>query len=391
MNALWQARLQHALQQQQTQLRWRTRTALEQHGARQLQCEQRTYLNFSSNDYLDLSRYYQHALSRATQRWPSSGVSSPLITGHSRIHETLEAQLAQHTGYPRALLFSSGYSANLALLSTLATRQDTIFHDQNNHASLLDGGVLSRARHRRYRHLDIAHLHERLTQRTSEHALVVSDSLFSMDGDIAPITDLAGVCEQQQALLIIDDAHGFGVLGERGQGIRSYSQCQPEHLPVYMGTLSKALGGMGAFVAGSDDVIDYLIQFARPYMYSTSLPSAWVDATEQTLQRLQQGDLQKRLNANITYFTAQLQGTGLPMMTSQTAIQPLLVGSNQCALDMSQWLRKQGIWLTAIRPPTVAEHHARLRITLNAAHQPEDIDHLINALQQAWSLYGQPT
>lgn len=389
MNTLWQARLNHALQQQKQHLRWRSRIPFEQQGSRYLQYEQQTYLNFSSNDYLGLSSYYHTALDKTRQRGYGNGVSSPLITGHSRAHEALEQQLAQHTGYPRALLFSSGYCANLALLGTLATRHDTIIHDDNNHASLLDGGILSRARHIRYRHRDMGHLQERLTDRSTEHALVVSDSLFSMDGDLAPMTELVNLCEQQQALLIIDDAHGFGVLGERGQGIRAHCQLKAEHIPVYMGTLSKAVGGVGAFVAGSDTLIDYLIQFARPYIYSTSLPTVWVEATVQALHRLQQGDLQQRLQANISYFITQLHNTGLPMIASQTAIQPVLVGTNQCALDMSLWLRNHGIWLTAIRPPTVAEHQARLRITLNAAHQQEDIDTLINALQQAWSLYGQ--
>lgn len=388
MNARWHTRLTHALQQQHEQRRWRTRTAFEYQRGTHIQYQQRHYLNFSSNDYLGLAASYAQHLAPSRQIRPSSGLSSPLICGHSQAHQRLEEQLAQHTGYPRALLFSSGYSANLAILGTLAQRHDRILHDQLNHASLLDGSVLSRAQTRRYRHLDLNHLTERLATPHAGHTLVVSDSLFSMDGDLAPVSAMATLCDQHNALLIIDDAHGFGVLGERGEGVRAQAHLSAHQLPVYMGTLSKALGGMGAFVAGSDELIEYLIQFARPYGYSTSLPSAWVYATQCVLQRVAQGDLQRHLQANIRYFSKQIQNTNLPVIGSDSAIQPLLVGSNQCAMAMSVWLRKHGIWLTAIRPPTVAEGQARLRITLTAAHQHDDIDALINALQQAWSVCG---
>ena len=388
----WNQRIQQSLHERQQQQLWRQRALLgdvqQTHTLRNGQ----PVLNFCANDYLGLAACGADDLAHAAQRWAMGSGASHLVCGHSSAHHELEQALAAHCGYERALLFSTGFMANLGTIAALVGRSDGVLQDKLNHASLLDGALLSRARLSRYRHADYHHLQQLLDVPANGERLIVSDSIFSMDGDLADIRRLSELSSEHNALLMIDDAHGFGVLGNTistpniepaaGQGVRAYFGLSPQQLPLYVGTLGKALGGFGAFVAGSADLIDYLIQFARPYIYTTALPPALAEAMLANLKRLQQGDRQKQLQANIRYFRRQAASLGLSLMPSESAIQPLLIGDSGSALRLSVQLLQRGLWVSAIRPPTVPAGSARLRITLSAAHRQSDIDLLLNALAE---------
>ncbi|ASP37232.1 8-amino-7-oxononanoate synthase [Bacterioplanes sanyensis] len=382
---IWQRRIQQALEQRKAQHLWRQPHCLQGPQGVIVTRGERRLLNFCSNDYLGLAALGGDALQQAAQQWQFGSGASHLVCGHSQAHEELQRALAAHAGYPRAVLFSTGYMANLGVISALTQRGDTVWQDKLNHASLLDGAQLSRAQLKRYRHNDSDHLQQLLATTDGSGAhLIVSDSIFSMDGNCAELTQLANIAEQHQALLLIDDAHGFGVLGEHGEGARHAFSLSAQQLPLYMGTLGKALGGFGAFVACDHDMADYLTQFARSHIYTTAMPPALAAAMCVQLQRLQQGDLQKQLRTNIAYWRQLADQAGLPLMPSESAIQPLLVGSSERALQLSAALSEQGFWVTAIRPPTVPQHSARLRITLSAAHSHEQIAELVSCLQPLW-------
>lgn len=396
----WTNRIQHALQQRQQQHLLRQRQTLNSAQGAVVELNGQTLINFCSNDYLGLAAEGGQALANAAGRWQLGSGASHLVCGHSGAHQALEQALAQHTGYPRALLFSSGFMANVGTIAALAQRGDYILQDKLNHASLLDGAQLSRARLQRYRHLDYPHLQQLLSDhRTSERAadgkttgsetLIVSDSIFSMDGDLADVARLSSLAQQHQALLMVDDAHGFGILEASdqtsGSGVRAHFGLTAEQLPVYVGTLGKALGGYGAFVAGSDELIDYLIQFARPYIYTTALPAALAEAMLANLELLQQPARRQQLTQHIDYFRQRAGEFALPLMPSQSAIQPLLIGDAERALHISEQLKQRGLWVSAIRPPTVPDGSARLRITLTASHSRGHIDQLLLALHQVMS------
>ncbi len=273
--------------------------------------------------------------------------------------------------------------ANLAVLQTLLSRQDQLYQDKLNHASLIDGGLISNCKMRRYRHNDVAHLKHFFEQEKSSPnlALVATDAVFSMDGDHANLTDLAQVCQQNDALLMVDDAHGFAVLGnDKHTGSIANQGLSSDQVPIYMGTLGKGLGGYGAFVAGSEELIEYLIQFARPYIYTTALPAALASAMQDNLAIVVSGERQTILANNIAYFRQQAENLALDFMPSSTAIQPLLIGDDAKAVAISRQLKQQNILVTAIRPPTVAKGSARLRITLTASHTEQDIDQLLTVL-----------
>lgn len=377
----WEQRLHTALQQRRDQDLWRQRTQLSSVQGTEVTCNGEHRLNFCSNDYLGLAAQGGDDLAAAAERWQLGSGSSHLVCGHSNAHHALEDALAKLTGYPRAILFSTGYMANLGAISALARRGDLVLQDKLNHASLLDGAVLSRAQLKRYRHADNAHLESLLKGSTNAgETLVVTDTIFSMDGDLADIPAMATLCEQHGALLMADDAHGFGVLGTKGAGVRAHFNLTPEQLPVYVGTLGKALGGYGAFVAGSEEMIDYMVQFARSYIYTTALPPALAEGMLGNLERLQNNQLRETLQQRIQQFRTKALALGLPLMDSNSPIQPLMIGSAAKAMAMSAALHKQGIWVSAIRPPTVPQNEARLRITLSAAHSEEQIDRLIHAL-----------
>lgn len=384
----WNQRIQHALQQRDEQHLRRRRVSLDSPQQAMVEINGQQLINFCSNDYLGLACEGGEALAKAAHKWNLGSGASHLVCGHSQAHHELEQALADYTGYPRALLFSSGFMANVGTIAALAQRGDLIFQDKLNHASLLDGAQLSRAKLLRYRHCDYAQLNDMLSNAddSSGEKLIVSDSIFSMDGDLADVRQLSDMAANHNALLMIDDAHGLGILGAKeknqGNGVRDHFALTPEQLPVYVGTLGKALGGYGAFVAGSEELIDYLIQFARPYIYTTALPPALAEAMLFNLELMKQPQRREQLTQHIRYFRQRANDIDLPLMPSESAIQPLLIGDADKALALSEALKQRGLWVSAIRPPTVPAGSARLRITLTANHTREQIDALLTALEQ---------
>lgn len=376
--------LQQALQQIRQEGLYRSRRLLESPQGPEIVLDGQKLLNFCSNDYLGLAAHpqVQQALIDGARRWGCGSGAAHLVNGHSLAHHALEEELAAFTGYPRALLFSTGYMANLAVAQALCGRGDGVFEDRLNHASLLDAGLLSGARLQRYRHADVDDLQQRLAARDKGEKLVMSDAVFSMDGDLAPATELAWTCQQHDAWLMLDDAHGLGVLGERGAGCVEHFGLSNEQVPILMGTLGKALGCAGAFVAGSEDMVEYLIQKARSYIYTTASPPALAEATRVSLQLVQQeGWRRDKLRQLIDQFRQGAEQLGLQLMPSSTPIQPILVGAADAAVALSQRLLQQGILITPIRPPTVPKDTARLRLTLSAAHTPAHIERLLAAFE----------
>ncbi len=360
----------------------RQRVSLQSGQANKVTIEGREFLNFSSNDYLGLANN-PDTIFAVKKQLDDSGFgsgASHLVTGHHQIHEKLEVAVAEFLQRDAAMTFSTGYMANLSILQSLAKKGDLIIADKLNHASLIDGVKLSEARSTRYPHCDLSILEARL-KKTASNKWVVTDSVFSMDGDIAPLDKIAGLCKKYQANLIVDDAHGFGVLGEEGRGcIEHFSLCQSE-LPVLMGTFGKALGGFGAFVSGSNPLISYLIQFARPYIYTTALPAAVAAANYFNLDLISNNpQLRKTLVKNIEYFKRKCANNKIRLLPSQTAIQPLLVGDSKKLMALDQKLKQKGILVGAIRPPTVPVNGDRLRITLSASHSFEQIELLVEQL-----------
>ncbi|MAC14838.1 MAG: 8-amino-7-oxononanoate synthase [Alcanivorax sp.] len=342
----------------------------------------RQYLNFCSNDYLGLANdpAVITAFQEAAVGWGVGSGASHLVCGHQRPHQQLEEALADHVGRERALLFSNGYMANLGVMTALLGKGDAVFHDRLNHASLLDGGLLSGARFRRFSHNDSSALRGQLQRSGARRKLVVTDGVFSMDGDVAPLADYATACEDNDAWLMVDDAHGLGVLDAQGRG-SVFAQGVNKRVPVLMGTLGKGLGSAGAFVAGSHALIETLIQFARTYIYTTAMPAAVAAATLVSLSKAREEQWRReKLAALIQHFRLGAEQLGFSLMDSTTPIQPLLIGADQQALALSQQLREQGFLVTAIRPPTVPEGQARLRVTLSAAHEENDVDALLVAL-----------
>lgn len=342
------------------------------------------YLSFCSNDYLGLANHPQliAALQQGAQQWGVGAGAAHLVSGHFESHHQLERQLAAFVGKPAALLFSTGYMANLGTVQALVGKGDTVFADKLNHASLNDAMLLSRAEVQRYCHGDMAQLGQLLAKTVKGRKLVITDAVFSMDGDIAPLPELLALCERHDAWLLIDDAHGFGVLGEQGRGSPSHFGIGSPRI-IYMGTMGKAAGVSGAFVAAEQVVIDTLVNHARSYVYTTATPPALASAVLASLGLIGQGgELRAHLQGLIVQLRNGLQGVPWPLMPSKTAIQPLLVGDNQAAVDLSAALRERGIWVAAIRPPTVPQGTARLRITLSAAHSAADVTRLIEALHE---------
>lgn len=374
-----------ALAERQQQARYRQRRLLQSPQTPGVQLDGRDYLAFCSNDYLGLANHPQvvAAFRKAAEHYGVGSGASHLVNGHSAEHHALEEELAAFTGRDRALLFSTGYMANLGVISTLVGQGDGVFEDRLNHASLLDGGLLSGARFQRFLHNDLDNLRKRLQRTDVERKLVVVDGVFSMDGDMAPLPQLARLCAEENAWLMVDDAHGFGCFGETGGGSAQHFGLDQQQLPVLMGTLGKAFGTFGAFVAGSHTLVETLINFARPYIYTTALPPAVAAATRASLRLLQEESWRRQhlqeLISRLRNGAAQLD---LPLMDSLSPIQPLLLGDDARALAFSRKLEERGLLVTAIRPPTVPEGSTRLRITLSASHSLEDVDLLLDALGQ---------
>lgn len=343
-------------------------------------------ISFCSNDYLGLANHPRviAALKNGAERYGVGSGASHLVSGHCAAHEMLEEELAEFLGRDRALLFSTGYMANTGTISALAQAGSLVLQDELNHVSLLEGGWLSRAEATRFGHRNLGELRGLLDSATSDHALVVSDGVFSMDGDVAPVQDLVAMCRTSGAWLMIDDAHGLGCTGSTGLGtIESQGRfLAQEDVPVLVGTLGKAFGTAGAFVAGSETLIEYLQQFARSYVFTTAIPPAIAEASRESL-RLVQSETWRRekLNWLIERFRAETLQLGLPLLDSLTPIQALVTGDVQATLTASAILRQHGLHVSAIRPPTVPAGSARLRITLSAAHTEEDLDRLLHGLQ----------
>ncbi len=344
----------------------------------------KAFLSFCSNDYLGLANHPEivAAFKRGADDYGVGSGAAHLVNGHSRAHHMLEEELAEFTRRPRALLFSTGYMANLGAVAALVGAGDALFEDRLNHASLLDAGLLSRARLSRYEHANVASLKNKIGESKAKEKLIVTDGVFSMDGDIAPLPELAAAARQHEAMLMVDDAHAIGVLGSQGRGSCAHFGLGMDEVPVLMGTLGKGVGSFGAFVAGSEELIEWLIQAARPYIYTTATPPAVAEATRASLKLIQAEEWRReKLRSLIQRFRAGAQQLGLGLMASQTAIQPLLVGDAGRAVALSKALEAQGILISAIRPPTVPEGTARLRITFSAAHSEEQVDRLLAALE----------
>lgn len=348
----------------------------------------RELLAFCSNDYLGLANHPQviEAWRAGALRWGVGGGASHLVIGHSTPHHELEEALAEFTGRPRALLFSTGYMANLGAVTALLGQGDTVLEDRLNHASLLDAGLLSGARFSRYLHNDAASLSSRL-DKAGGNTLVVTDGVFSMDGDLADLPALCAAAKAKGAWVMVDDAHGFGPLGATGGGIVEHFGLGQDAVQVLVGTLGKAFGTAGAFVAGSEELIETLVQFARPYIYTTSQPPALACATLKSLELLRSENWRREhLNALIKRFREGASAIGLQLMDSATPIQPILIGDSARAMRLSQLLRERGLLVTAIRPPTVPAGSARLRVTLSAAHSSAQLELLLEALAECWTL-----
>lgn len=365
---------------------YRQRPLLESPQGPEVVVDGQRLLAFCSNDYLGLANHPEviAAWQAGAERWGVGGGASHLVVGHSTPHHQVEEALAELTGRPRALLFSTGYMANLGAITALVGQGDTVLQDRLNHASLLDGGLLSGARFNRYLHNDPASLASRLDKAVG-NTLVVTDGVFSMDGDLADLPALADVARARGAWLMVDDAHGLGTLGAQGGGIVEHFGLGVDDVPVLIGTLGKACGTAGAFVAGSEALIEALVQFARPYIYTTSQPPALACATLKSLELLRRETWRREhLAALIRQFREGAQQMGLQLMDSPTPIQPIVIGDSAQALRLSHLLRERGLLVTAIRPPTVPAGSARLRVTLSAAHSEAQVQLLLNALAECY-------
>lgn len=351
-------------------------------GPAELMVDGTRYLAFCSNDYLGLARdpRVARAMADAAIEWGAGSGAAHLVTGHSAEHHALEEELARFTGFPRTLLFSTGYMANLGLVCALAGRGDLIVEDRLNHASLIDASRLSGATVRRYAHADPAAAARRL-EAAAGRRLIVTDGVFSMDGDDAPLAELARIAALSGAELLLDDAHGLGVVGRDGRGSLARAGLDNASVGALVGTLGKAFGTFGAFVAGSETLIETLIQRARTYIYTTAPPPAVAAATRLSLAIARDEDWRRiRLAALVARFRTGAEALGLRLTSSTTPIQPVIAGEASATLEAAEVLRRAGLWVTPIRPPTVPAGCARLRITFSAVHEDQDVDRLLEAL-----------
>ncbi|MEH6607226.1 MAG: 8-amino-7-oxononanoate synthase [Pseudomonadales bacterium] len=377
--------LQQGLLERKEQSLYRNRRQLSSPQGPEVEVDGKRLLSFCSNDYLGLANHPElaEAMITAVKRYGVGSGASHLVCGHTDEHHALEQELAAFTGRDRAVLFSTGYMANQGVITALLGKADYIFEDKLNHASLLDGGLLSGARFQRFLHNDLENLEGRLARAGDGRKLIAVDGVFSMDGDQAPLPGLAAMADKYDATLLVDDAHGLGVLGENGGGSIEAAGLSQHEVPLLMGTLGKAVGVFGAFVAGSDSFIDHLIQHARSYIYTTALPPAVAAAARASLKvQAEEGWRREHLAHLVSSFRAGASDLGLPLMHSASPIQPLMVGDSERAIALSQKLEELGFWITAIRPPTVATGSARLRITLSAAHSLDQVEQLLAALKK---------
>jgi len=377
------ATLQAQLNLRREEHLYRTRLNVASGCSSTLSVEGRSLINFCSNDYLGLASHPDivKALKQAADLYGTGSGASHLVSGHSVVHQKLEEQLAEYTGRPRALLFSTGYMANIGAINALIGRRDLVLQDQLNHASLLDGGRLSQADFKRYKHVDMASLEQRLEQSSAERKLIVTDGVFSMDGNLAPLREISSLAKKHSAWLMVDDAHGVGVLGQQGGGLVEELNMSVDQVPVLVGTLGKSFGTFGAFVAGSEALIETLIQYSRSYIYTTALPPAIAAATIASLKIVREETWRRdKLGLLIARFRSGAEQIGLQLAESNTPIQPVLINDDEKVMQVGQKLRAAGFLVGAIRPPTVPVGTGRLRITFSADHSEEQVDQLVAAL-----------
>jgi 8-amino-7-oxononanoate synthase len=361
----------------------RRRRVLESPQGARVRVDGRDYVAFCSNDYLGLASHPEliEAAREGAARYGVGAGASHLLSGHTTAHRELEERLAAFAGLPRALLFSAGYLANIGIVTALVGRGDAVFADRLNHASLNDAALLSRADFRRYPHLDLAALERLLSTSRARRKLIVTDAVFSMDGDIAPVPALVSLAERHGAWLLLDDAHGFGVLGPQGQGTLAHFGAVSPRI-IYMATLGKAAGVFGAFAAGDATAMEMLVQRARPYVYTTATPPLLAVTLLKSLDLIRDGDgRRQRLRQLIALLQERLKPGRWRLAPSSTAIQPLMIGAAGEAVAVSENLARAGLLVPAIRPPTVPRGTARLRISLSAAHESGDVERLAAALQ----------
>lgn len=376
----WQSFIQNQKEQRKQASTWRQRQCIDHANGRYLYFSGKEYLNFSSNDYLGLS-HHPHVIAawqRGAEKYGVGSGGSGHITGFTKAHDELETALADWLGYSKALLFISGFAANHAVITALMTADDRILADKLSHASIMEASIHSGAQLRRFHHNNPLSLENLIHKPIAGKTLVVTEGVFSMDGDSAPLEQLQEIATKQHAWLMVDDAHGMGVIGEQGRGSCFASGIKPEILVV---TFGKAFGLSGAVVLCDEQTADFLMQSARHLIYSTSMPPAQAVALLAAVEQIKQADAARnQLYQHIEYFRKNADFKGMQLANSTTAIQPLIIGDNQASQQLAQFLRQKNIWAQAIRPPTVPPGSARLRITLSAAHQRQDIDQLLEAL-----------
>lgn len=373
---------------------YRQRLVVDESTAAKLKIDGKSYVNFCSNDYLGLASdaKLKLALQQATEKYGVGSGASQLVCGYSQSHQQLELELADFLQRPRAVVFSSGFLANLGVISSLLSRNDSAYLDRLDHASIIDGVKFSGAKFERYAHKNVEDLERRLKKPNSGKSLVISDGVFSMDGDIAPVAQLTQLTKQHDALLMIDDAHGVGVLGKNARGCIELANTETQKVDILVGTFGKAFGTCGAFVSGKEEIIETIIQKSRTLIYTTALPAAITETTRASLKLIRTESWRRdKLNSNIEYFKRQSERNGINLSGSSTAIQPIIVGSSEASLALSEALKHAGLLVIAIRPPTVAKNGARLRITLSAAHDQNQIDLLVSTLSAQLTSLGLAT
>ena len=377
--------LKQDLAQRKAEHLYRSRKVLESPQSVEPTINGKKVLSFCSNDYLGLANHPDviNSFKKAADEYGVGSGSAHLVSGHSTEHHALEEELAEFMGTERALLFSTGYMANLGVVSALCDRHSEIYEDKLNHASLLDAALLSRAKRIRYPHLDTNSLAERLSISDTAKKIIISDGVFSMDGDLARLDKIVQLSEKNNATTMIDDAHGIGVLGNKGKGIIEHFKLDANRIDILVGTLGKAFGTAGAFVAGSEELIETLIQKSRSYIFTTAMPAAVAAATRKSLKILEEENWRReKLNSLVTQFRKGALELGFELVDSITPIQPIIVGSSEKALALSEKLLEKNILISAIRPPTVAEGTARLRVTFSASHREQHVKTLLDVLNE---------